>query len=158
MQEFADTARQLIDTNNYMVLGTADASGTPWTTPVFFSPDGHSEFYWVSGRSTRHSRNIAGRPEVSLAIFDSRCAIGTAEAVYMSATAAEVPVEDHERALVVFNAKLEERRHFTVAEIREPEEFRLYRATVVEHSVLIRGGHPLNRMPHDSRVVVDLKD
>ncbi|GIG68210.1 pyridoxamine 5'-phosphate oxidase family protein [Phytomonospora endophytica] len=156
MNEFADTARALIAENKYMVLGTADASGTPWTTPVFFSPDGHRDFYWVSGPTTRHSRNIAGRPEVSITVFDSRCEIGTAEAVYMSATAAEVPADEHERALRIFNAKLDVARHFTVAMVREPDVFRLYRARVTEHSVLIGGSHPLNGKGHDSRVVVDL--
>lgn len=154
MQELVDTARELIDTNRYMVLGTADASGTPWTTPVFFTPDGYTDFYWVSGPTTRHSVNIAGRPEVSMAIFDSRCEIGTAQAVYMSATAGEVPAEEQERAVAIYNAKLDESRHFTVAEVRDV--FRLYRATVVEHSVLIGGRHPLNRKGHDSRMVVDL--
>jgi len=156
MQEPVDNARALIDTNKYMVLGTADASGTPWTTPVFFSPDGYFDFYWVSVPSARHSLNIAGRPEVSIAMFDSRCEIGTAEAVYMSATAAEVPAEEHERALGIFNAKLDEKRHFTLAMIREPDVFRLYRATASEHSILIRGSHPLNGKGHDMRLTVDL--
>jgi hypothetical protein len=30
-------ARAILDTNNYMTLGTADADGHPWVSPVFFA-------------------------------------------------------------------------------------------------------------------------
>ena len=31
-------ARSIIDTNLYMVLGTADEGGQPWVAPVYYAP------------------------------------------------------------------------------------------------------------------------
>jgi hypothetical protein len=32
-------ARAILDANRYMTLGTADAAGHPWVSPVFFAAD-----------------------------------------------------------------------------------------------------------------------
>jgi uncharacterized protein YhbP (UPF0306 family) len=156
MAEPADIARQLIADNLYMALGTADPSGTPWVSPVYFSPDGYHDFYWVSSPDTRHSQNIAARPQVAITIFDSRVPIGTAEAVYLTATAAQVPGDDLERSLAAYNGRLPEQKRFTVDDVVEPRLFRLYRARAVEHSVLIRGSDPRYGKGADSRMTVVL--
>ena len=108
--DLADIARGVITSNNYLALGTADAAGTPWVSPVYYTPDGYADFYWVSSPETRHSRNIAVRPDVSIAIYDSQAPIGAAEAVYMTATAAAVPPEKLDRLAGVFNARLPEQK------------------------------------------------
>jgi hypothetical protein len=36
-------ARAILDANHYMTLGTADAAGRPWVSPVFFAAEQH----WV---------------------------------------------------------------------------------------------------------------
>lgn len=41
-------ARAIIDANLYLILGTADPDGRPWTSPVYFAPSGDREFYWLS--------------------------------------------------------------------------------------------------------------
>lgn len=33
-------ARGVVDANRYMTLGTADASGRPWVSPVWYAADG----------------------------------------------------------------------------------------------------------------------
>jgi hypothetical protein len=81
------TARAIIDANGYMTLATADASGLPWATPVWFAPVGYREFLWVSSPEARHSRNLAERPQLGIVFFDSRAPIGTGQGVYMSAPA-----------------------------------------------------------------------
>jgi nitroimidazol reductase NimA-like FMN-containing flavoprotein (pyridoxamine 5'-phosphate oxidase superfamily) len=80
-------ARGIIESNRYLVLGTADAAGVPWVTPVWFAQSDHRRFIWVSSPERRHSRNVRARPEVSIVIFDSQVAVGGARAVYMSARA-----------------------------------------------------------------------
>ena len=40
----ADT-RAVIDSNSYMTLGTADESGRPWVSPVWFAHSGYREFW-----------------------------------------------------------------------------------------------------------------
>ena len=83
----AQTVREIIEASRYLVLATADAAGRPWSTPVYFAHIGFTEFFWVSSPDVTHSRNIAVRPEVGIAIFDSQAAIGAGQGVYMSAAA-----------------------------------------------------------------------
>jgi Pyridoxamine 5'-phosphate oxidase len=83
----AQTIRNIIEANCYLVLATADAAGRPWSSPVYFAHIGFTEFFWVSSPEATHSRNIAVRPEVGIAIFDSQVAIGTGQGVYMPAIA-----------------------------------------------------------------------
>lgn len=152
----ADAVRGLIAVHRYLALGTADASGRPWVSPVFFAPRDDVEFYWASSPEARHSLNIAVRPEVSLVLYDSRAAVGAAEALYISATATEVPPDDLTAAAALFNRRLPADKALAVAELRPPAPFRLYRATAVEYSLLLRGSDPRNHRGADDREVVTL--
>jgi len=154
--ELEARGRAVLDGLLYMVLGTVDADGRPWVTPVYFSADGGTDFYWVSSPGARHSRNIAERPDVSIVVFDSTVPIGGAQAVYMRALAGEVPVDELERCAPLFAARVPQVRDYTADTLRPPAELRLYRATVSEHSVLVRGGDPDYGQGIDSRVAVDL--
>ncbi|MGZ4271007.1 MAG: pyridoxamine 5'-phosphate oxidase family protein [Solirubrobacteraceae bacterium] len=131
-------ARAVIDANRYMTLGTADESGHPWVTPVWFAPADYREFFWVSSPAARHSRNIAIRPEVSIAIFDSQVPVGSAAAVYMTALAQELTGAAQERGLEVFARESEAQglRVWGQANVTAPARHRLYRAAVTEHWVL----------------------
>jgi hypothetical protein len=53
-QELGALARSIIGTNRFMALGTADASGTPWVSPVWYAPLSSHEYVWASrpGRDT----------------------------------------------------------------------------------------------------------
>jgi len=89
-QDLGAIARTIIEANMYMVLGTADKTGRPWVSPVYYASAGYNEFYWVSSPEARHSRNLATRPQVSIVIFDSQAPIGIGQGVYMSAVAEEL--------------------------------------------------------------------
>jgi nitroimidazol reductase NimA-like FMN-containing flavoprotein (pyridoxamine 5'-phosphate oxidase superfamily) len=131
--------RRVVDDNVYMVLGTADAAGRPWASPVFYAADGHRDLYWISSPEVTHSRNIAVRPDVGIVVFDSRAPVGTGDetAVYMTATAAEVPADALDTAPAVCQAFAERGgRALTAADLTPPAPYRLYRATVSEHSVV----------------------
>ena len=82
-------ARAILDANHYMTLGTADAAGHPWVSPVFFATDRYRDLYWISSPEATHSRNLAARPELSIVVFDSQAPVGTGQAVYMAAAADE---------------------------------------------------------------------
>ena len=153
----ATIARDVLAGNLYMTLATADASGRPWATPVYFTADGTRDFYWVSSPEARHSHNIAARPEVGIVVFDSRVAIGTAEAVYMTGTAAQVGDDELEVCAELYSSRLPAARRFGPDELRAPAPFRLYRATVTHHDILLRGGDPENRRGADDRKAVDLR-
>src|SRR4051794_41733299 len=87
-QEILDQrAATVIEANKYLTLATVDADGLPWVSPVYFTPDGHTDFYWPSSPDAVHSHNLAVQPDVSIAIFDSSVPIGGASAVYVRARA-----------------------------------------------------------------------
>lgn len=52
-----------------MVIATADASGKPWISPVFYMYDDEFNLYWVSNKSALHSINIRNNPRVAISIF-----------------------------------------------------------------------------------------
>ena len=137
----AAIARELIDSNSYMTLGTADGSGTPWVSPVWFAAVDYREFFWVSDPARRHSRNLAERPQLALVIFDSQAPIYTGQAVYMSAVADRPTGDDFERGLAAFSDRSSKQGAgpMTVADVEGDASLRLYRATASEHFVLGEG-------------------
>ena len=140
-------ARSIVDTNRFMALGTADRSGTPWVSPVWYAPLSYREYLWVSRPGTRHSRNLAERPQIAITIYDSHRPGGWS-AFYVAAVAEEV--EHADDALEAFNrmSAAQGLRAWSRAEVVPPGEFRLYRATATELFVLD---------DHDARLPVHLQ-
>jgi nitroimidazol reductase NimA-like FMN-containing flavoprotein (pyridoxamine 5'-phosphate oxidase superfamily) len=145
-------AHRIMDTILYMVLATADESGRPWASPVYFAHAGYAELFWVSSPEATHSRNIAVRPEVSIVVFDSTVPVGTGQGVYMAAVAAETSGEELERGIEIFSRRSLETggQAWTADDVQGTTGIRLYRAVASEHSILAKDGAP------DHRVVVDL--
>jgi Pyridoxamine 5'-phosphate oxidase len=150
-QELGVIAREIIDSGTYMTLGTADESGQPWVSPVWYAPAGYRELFWVSSPDATHSRNLATRPELAIVIFDSTAPIGTGgkHAVYMSAVADEPTGGEMDRGIEIFSRRSEEQggRAWTQEDVRPPAPIRLYRATVSEHSMLDPAVSPDRRTP-----------
>lgn len=142
-------ARRIIDENLYMTIGTADGSGDPWVSPVYYAPEGYSEFFWVSHPEARHSRNIEVRPQVSIVIFDSRTPINTGQAVYMAGLAERVLDDELQRGVDVFSRRsvAHGAAVWTMNDVVAPARLRLYRARVSEQFAL---------GPHDERVPITL--
>lgn len=146
----AQTVRDLIEANLYLVLATADETGRPWSTPVYFAHIDFTEFYWVSSPEVTHSRNIAARPDVAIAIFDSQAPIRTGQGVYMSAVA--TLVEDDEttaRGIEIFSRRSVGHggEEWTAEDVRPGAALRLYRATADSHWILAKDGRPDHRVP-----------
>jgi len=132
------TGRALVEAGSYMTLGTADASGRPWVSPVWYAPAGLRELLWVSSPGARHSRNLAARADVSLVIFDSTAPIDTGNGVYMSAFAEELLGDERKTGIDVFSARslAHGGRPWTLQDVDAPARLRLYRATALEVYVL----------------------
>ena len=143
--ELAAIARSVIDANRYMALGTADESGHPWVTPVWFASEDYRSFHWVSSPDAKQSRYLAARPEVAIAIFDSSVPVGGAQAVYMKSVAEELTGAELERGVEIFDrvARLDHGRAYALDDVRGSALIRLYRATASEHWVLIPGRDPV---------------
>jgi hypothetical protein len=144
-------ARSIIDASLYMVLATADETGRPWASPVYFANSGYAEFFWVSSPGATHSRNITVRPQVSIVVFDSQAPIGTGQGVYMPAVAEETTGAVLECGIDVFSRR--SMAHggaaWTVNDVRGGAGLRLYRATAEEHSILAKDGGPDHRISAD---------
>jgi len=135
-----ETVPRLLAGNLYLVLGTTNDDGRPWVTPVFYAADGEHRIVWVSAPDSRHSRNIAARPDVAITVFDSHAPIGGAEALYLEATAGFVPDEQGEASLALLNNRVPAGKQLTADDVGRAGPMRLYQATVTQHYVLIRGG------------------
>ena len=131
-------AHELVASNVYMALATADAAGVPWASPVWFAARGLDLFVWASKPGARHSLNIAANPQVSLVIFDSSKAEGEGSALYVSAAAALVNDTEFEDAMAVYNARSVARGLglWDASRLQDGARHRLYRAVALEAFVL----------------------
>ena len=143
-EDLGDRARSVIDANRYMALGTVDKAGQPWVSPVWFATEDYRNFHWVSSPDAKHSLNLAAHPEVAIAIYDSSVPVGGAQAAYMKGEAGELTGDDLVRGLEVFDRVSREDigRGFGLEDVQGSALFRLYRATVSEHWVLVAGRDP----------------
>jgi nitroimidazol reductase NimA-like FMN-containing flavoprotein (pyridoxamine 5'-phosphate oxidase superfamily) len=145
----AQTARDIIEASRYLVLATADAAGRPWSSPVYFAHIGFTEFYWVSSPEVTHSVNIAVRPEVGIAVFDSHAEIGTGQGVYMSAAATLLEDGETARGIEAFSRRSVAHggHEWTSGDVRPGAGLRLYRATADSLWILAKDGQPDHRVP-----------
>lgn len=146
----ARTASGLIEASQYLVLATADETGRPWSSPVYFAHLGFTEFFWVSSPDVTHSRNIAIRPEVGIAVFDSQVAIGTGQGVYMSAVAGLVEgAAETARGIEAFSRRsVAHGGHAWISDdVTAGSGMRLYRATAGARWILAKDGQPDHRIP-----------
>lgn len=138
-------ARTIVAANRYLVLATAGAGGRPWVSPVWFASEDASTFLWISKPETRHSRNIAARPEIAIVVFDSSADPDDAAALYVSAVAAELDGAERDAAIAVYAraSVAQGLRAFSREDVSEGGRWRLYRATATERSVLGPGDERL---------------
>jgi pyridoxamine 5'-phosphate oxidase-like protein len=134
-------AKALIESNLYLVLGTADEAGQPWVSPVYYAEAAYRKFFWVSSPEAKHSRNIEARPEISIVIFDSTVPINTGQAVYISAVAGEAEGDKLAQGIDVFSRRsvMHGAGKWTLDDVQAPALLRLYLATAVEQYVLGEG-------------------
>jgi pyridoxine/pyridoxamine 5'-phosphate oxidase len=153
--ELQAAAKDILNSISYMTLGTADQSGQPWVSPVYFSSADYSEFYWISSPEAKHSKNIVLRPQISIVIFDSRIPIGMGQAVYISAVAGQVNDAELMRSLAIYNGRFPNpsdhgARTVLLDQVRGSGPYRLYRAVSHETWMLDRESHP------DRRILIKL--
>jgi hypothetical protein len=130
--------REVLDANSFMTLATVDESGVPWASPVWFATEDYRKLYWLSSPEARHSKNVAVRPTLSIVVFDSTVRPLTGQAVYMMATARQVPEAGLESGLIVVSRKSVRSglKEYGTASVTGDAPLRLYCATVSEHYIL----------------------
>jgi nitroimidazol reductase NimA-like FMN-containing flavoprotein (pyridoxamine 5'-phosphate oxidase superfamily) len=154
--DLARMARRVIDDNRYLVLGTVEADGQPRLSPVYFTPARYRDFYWVSSPDAQHSRNLRNRPDVRIVVFDSSVLPNHGEAVYISATARELPADELPYVVAeAFDPKKRGGRAFSTDELSGEGDLRLYVASATEYDVHVGAGHPVYGTGIDRRVPTD---
>src|SRR6266545_200360 len=125
VQDLAVVARDIIDSNRYMTLATADGDGRPWAAPVWYAHEGYSDFLWVSRPEARHSRNLTSRPGLAIVIFDST-------------VPEELSGAERERGIAIYSRRSEAHGagQWRGADVVAPAAHRLYRARASQHFVL----------------------
>lgn len=155
--ELVAEARDVIDTNRYLTLGTTEADHRPRVSPVWFTHVGYRAFYWVSSPDAQHSKNITARSAVAIVIFDSTAPIGRGRAVYLTADAAVVADGDLQRRCAeAFTDVSPGAVRFGPEELSGNADLRLYRAQATRVEVHIRGGDPRYGVRIDSRREIEL--
>jgi pyridoxine/pyridoxamine 5'-phosphate oxidase len=142
-------ARSIVDSNLYMTLGTADAKGRPWVSPVWFAHEDYRDFLWVSRAEARHSRNLAVRPELALVIFDSTVVPGHATAVYVEGHGEELGDLELKRAIEIYSRRslATGLAAWDTTDVTGPARHRLYRATASAHYLLESNDERLEVVP-----------
>jgi nitroimidazol reductase NimA-like FMN-containing flavoprotein (pyridoxamine 5'-phosphate oxidase superfamily) len=158
--DLAAHARELLDANRYLTLGTVDPNGRPWTSPVYFAAADLREFYWTSDIGARHSRNLAERPEVSLVVFDSSVPPYHGRAVYAVGTAYELQGDDLDRGLRVYpGPSSRDATALARDDVTGSSPYRLYRAVATDLWVLCprepRQPCPLHGLARDHRARIE---
>jgi uncharacterized protein YhbP (UPF0306 family) len=148
------TVPRLLARHRYLVLATADGGGRPWATPVFYAADGEHRILWVSAPESRHSRNIAARPDVAITVFDTHAPIGGAEGLYLEATAEPVAGDARVAALALLNTRLPAGHQLGPEDLEPAGPLRVYQAAITRHFVLIRGGDTRFDNVTDARLAV----
>jgi nitroimidazol reductase NimA-like FMN-containing flavoprotein (pyridoxamine 5'-phosphate oxidase superfamily) len=125
-----EKARYLIDNMEFMVLSTADASGKPSVSPVFFSCDEKCNLYWVSSKDAKHSHNVRGRKQVAIAIF-GMLPEGV-DGIYFDTEAVELEADEELVEAMKVMQKRQQSEKFmikTLADVTGDACWRIYRAT-----------------------------
>jgi len=142
-------AREIVDRSLYMVLATADASGQPWASPVYFAHRDYRDFFWISQPDATHSVNLRDRREVGIVIFDSTVPVNTGQGAYIAGVARELPAHETGEGVEIFSKRSAGHggEELTVEDVSPPARHRLYQATAEAIYVLDE---------HDHRVEVRL--
>jgi nitroimidazol reductase NimA-like FMN-containing flavoprotein (pyridoxamine 5'-phosphate oxidase superfamily) len=146
-------AREVIDANAFLVLGTSEPDGTPRVSPVFYGVRSYRDFYWVSHPGSHHSANLAARPAVTWVVFDSSVAVRETRAVYCSGTARAVPADELGDHVGHAFREIRGARAFAVEDLTGAD-LRLYVARADTCEVHVAGSHPTYGTGTDRRVPV----
>jgi hypothetical protein len=149
-------ARDILDSIRYVVLATIDEDGRTRTSPVYFTPSGYEDLYWVSYADTHHSHNLARDSRLSGVVFDSTRPPGEGSAVYVTGAAREIPADELAEHLPrAFDPEGRGGRRFSPEELTGDDDLRLWALHVERWEVHIGANHPVLGTGRDRRVSVD---
>lgn len=81
----------LLKAHSTLTLATVDPAGQPMAASLFYVADEALNVYWVSGASSRHSRNLAHSPRAALTVHNTTWTWTAIAGVQMEGAVARVP-------------------------------------------------------------------
>jgi uncharacterized protein YhbP (UPF0306 family) len=87
-------AAEILRSNRYLTLATADKDGAPWAAPLAYVIDRNGDLLYYSAIETRHGRHIRENPLAACAVFDSSRSSDEVDGVQFSAQVSEVLEDD----------------------------------------------------------------
>ncbi len=158
MKRLEEHAEEIISSNIYMTIATASENGKPWASPVFFAHDEDFNLYWVSYKEATHSRNIHGRKEIGIVVFDSTLPEGKGEGIYFDAVAKALD-DDNEirKAMEILSARvtIEDFKIKRIEDVTVQGAWRVYKAE--PHEITKVAGDTVNGQYIDTRENVILQ-
>ncbi len=80
-------AKKELNDRLYLTLASADVFGSPWSTPLVTAFNQDYTFFWMSEKTSQHSKNIHQNNRVFAVVYDSTVPAGTGFGVYMQGRA-----------------------------------------------------------------------
>ena len=150
-------ARDILDRIRYVVLGTIDEDGRTRTSPVYFTPHGYEDLYWVSNPASHHSHNLERDNRLSGVVFDSTVVAGPRHRSGLRDRHRAGDPGGRARAAPAERLRPRDRggRAFTAEELTGDADLRLWVLHVDSWEVHVRGGHPTLGTGTDRREPVD---
>lgn len=69
MSDNREVIRAFLESQAALALATINAAGQAEVAPLFFVSDEALNLYWLSAESSRHSINLAARPQVAATVY-----------------------------------------------------------------------------------------
>jgi len=109
--------QQYFKENKLMQLATV-SGGKPWVCNVYYVTDENNNVYWTSARKRRHSKEVLADSSVALTIVHDAV---NKQAVQITGSAKEVPLDDAERVDNLYAAKFGHKDRLTEVMANLPE-------------------------------------
>jgi uncharacterized protein YhbP (UPF0306 family) len=131
-------AEEIIESNQYMTIGSSDKDNNSWVSPVVYAYDNKFNFYFVTIPSSRHGANFKNNNKISVAIFDSRQLLGEGVGLQAEAIVKELAIEElPEAAFIYFKRKYpfgKTKNTFNVAlkKLLDGKVYHFYKAVLIK--------------------------
>jgi uncharacterized protein YhbP (UPF0306 family) len=117
--------REILDSQNYLCLATADKHSKPWASPVAYVCDEDFSIYFISYIESLHAQNIRNNNEVAFSIYDSDQLLRNALGIQASGFA-EI-IDEHSMSAILRQSLFDK-----VALAVLAKEYAIYRITLTD--------------------------
>jgi uncharacterized protein YhbP (UPF0306 family) len=107
------------------VLSSAGKGGALHATPLFYLPEKDLDLFWLSSKSSRHSEDVAGRIDASMAIFAPTFAWKDIVGVQMEGTCSVVEGAERKPRLKAYSERFHLGTVFSIA-LRQSTLYRFH--------------------------------